>query len=810
MLRVYEIGKEYDDKIALNGIDLTFPDKGLVIIKGESGSGKTTLLNLLTAHDYPTSGKITFDGVEINTKNSEKYRKAHCSNIYQDYMLIEDMTVGENIELALQAYGARYTSSDVEELLSKVGIPREYITKQASKMSGGEKQRVSIARAIAKDNAMVFADEPTGNLDSQNGEIVMEILKEISKERLVVVVSHNEVFNVKYADYTVELVDGVVESSNLPQIEEEREEEKGELYKSKSKLKFKELIKLSSWGFKKNRAKSVVSIIAFMVFCLLSLTFTVLSFADMNYALAKSFEKCERKNFITGFVRDDRLTYRGMEKFEEKLNNECSKIFKLDYSASGHSYKYYFGEEDSEAANKFNAAYEISSSGKGYCYPNIDNQLIYNPKIGMDVEVLYGDFPKEYHEVMLPYCFAKYMAVAYVDYKCDDVKDLIGKEIKYGAKEDSAIKLKICGIFEEGEYFTDFDKPQSKEVVEYYRDNNMLASCAVFHPDIYETWLNDAWNSNLINFSNYLYFKNKDDRRIMHDLDPCGYDRFSEYAKQYPPLKEGEIYIGKRAAQILNLQVGDTVLDTQFGDMVTDMDIDFSRFVIKDIFEIPGNLDFVMFPSDYFVDTLVKAKNINSLKGFYFNLKGKNDVYGYLNKVAKTGHQEKIWWEFPNCMDTAYTGNISVIPQFYYSLIDAWLYMIPLAVISMIGMLTMAFVSVSYLLASKGNSYNTLRSLGFGKGHIGLILAVQTFIMIGIGLILAVSICALGCHIFSNTYIKSELGTVAKLSTEVLLPMGFKAPLIVIGVSILLGLAIVFAKTVSIYRKSIAENKQSE
>ena len=809
MLKVYEIGKEYDDKIALNGIDLTFPDKGLLIIKGESGSGKTTLLNLLTAHDYPTSGIMTFDGVEINRKNSEKYRKAHCSNIYQDYMLIEDMTVGENIELALQAYGKRYTQEDVKALLGKVGIPEGFMTKQASKLSGGEKQRVSIARAIAKDNAMVFADEPTGNLDSQNGEIVMEILKDISKERLVVVVSHDEVFNVKYADYTVELVDGVVESSNLPQIEEEREE-KSELFKSKSRLKFKELIKLSSWGFKKNRAKSVVSIIAFMVFCLLSLTFTVLSFADMNYALAKSFEKCERKNFITGLVRDDRLTYRGMEKFEEKLDNECSKVLNINgfNSNGGHSYEYYFGEEDRVAANKFNAVYEINPGNFGH-YPNISKQLIYNPQISMDVEVLYGAFPKEYHEVMLPYCFAKYMAVAYVDYKCDDVKDLIGKEIKYGAK-DGAIKLKICGIFEEGEYFTDFDKPQSEEVVEYYRDINMLASCAVFHPDIYETWLNDAWNSNLINFSNYLYFKNKDDRRLLQDLDPCGYDRFSDYAKQYPPLKEGEIYMGKGVAQILNLQVGDTVLDTQFGDMVTDFDIDFSSFVIKDIFEIPGNPDFIMFPSDYFINELVKDKNVHSLKGFYFNLKGKNDVYGYLNKVAKTGHQEKIWWEFPNCMDTAYTGNISVIPQFYYSLIDAWLYMIPLAVISMIGMLTMAFVSISYLLASKGNSYNTLRSLGFGKGHIGLILAVQTFIMIGIGLILAVSICALGCHIFSNIYIESKLGTVAKLSTEVLLPMGFKAPLIVIGVSILLGLAIVFAKTVSIFRKSIAENKQSE
>ena len=212
MLKLNGISRAYEDKIALNGIDLTFPDKGLVIIKGESGSGKTTLLNLLTAHDYPTSGIMTFDGVEINRKNSEKYRKAHCSNIYQDYMLIEDMTVGENIELALQAYGKRYTQEDIKTLLAKVGISEEYMTKQASKLSGGEKQRVSIARAIAKDKAMIFADEPTGNLDSQNGETVMEILKEISKERLVVVVSHNESFNAKYADYTVELIDGVVES----------------------------------------------------------------------------------------------------------------------------------------------------------------------------------------------------------------------------------------------------------------------------------------------------------------------------------------------------------------------------------------------------------------------------------------------------------------------------------------------------------------------------------------------------------------------------------------------------------------------
>ncbi len=78
MLKLNGISRAYDDKIALSDIDLTFPDKGLVIIKGESGSGKTTLLNLLTAHDHPTSGIMTYNGVEINRKNSEKYRKAHC------------------------------------------------------------------------------------------------------------------------------------------------------------------------------------------------------------------------------------------------------------------------------------------------------------------------------------------------------------------------------------------------------------------------------------------------------------------------------------------------------------------------------------------------------------------------------------------------------------------------------------------------------------------------------------------------------------------------------------------------------------
>ena len=325
MLEVIEICKEYNDKVAIDSVNLIFPDKGLVIIKGESGCGKTTLLNLLTAHDYPTSGVMEFNGVEINSKNSELYRKTYCSNIYQDYMLIEDMTVCENIELAMQAYGEEYTLDSIKALLNKVGIPDEYIKKQASKLSGGEKQRVSIARAIAKENAMIFADEPTGNLDSQNGEMIMDLLKEISKDRLVVVVSHHEGFNANYADYTVELVDGVVESCDLPQ-KVDKEDNIEIKFENKSKLKFRSLVKLAFWGYKKNKAKSIASIFTFVILSILSIVFAALSFGNLNYAYAQSINKCEKKNV---FAEVSNISNRNPnpQRFMDKLSYGCAEVF---------------------------------------------------------------------------------------------------------------------------------------------------------------------------------------------------------------------------------------------------------------------------------------------------------------------------------------------------------------------------------------------------------------------------------------------------------------------------------------------------
>ncbi len=806
MLKLNGISRAYDDKIALNGIDLTFPDKGLVIIKGESGSGKTTLLNLLTAHDYPTSGAMTFDGVEINRNNSEKYRKAHCSNIYQDYMLIEDMTVGENIELALQAYGKRYTQEDIKALLGKVGIPEGFMTKQASKLSGGEKQRVSIARAIAKDNAMVFADEPTGNLDSQNGEIVMEILKEISKERLVVVVSHNEAFNVKYADYTVELVDGVVESSNLPQIEEEREE-KSELFKSKSKLKFKELIKLSSWGFKKNRAKAVVSVVAFVMLSILSLIFTVCALCDVNLSYSKSLSKCDRKNFMANIINST-CNAGDIDRFEKSLDNRCSEVYNC-------LNKFNIGKIDLEASAKFSERYQLPNEKHSYTgnlpqrfIPYICYGIVYNPQISVDVENLHGEFPKAYNDIMLPYCLAWYMSEACVDYKTDDVRNLIGREIKY-IHFGGDIGYRICGIFDEGMYYTDFKTPQSKNIVKYYNDTNIMGISVILAPDVKEFWYNNACRNRIVDFHSDFYIKNL-------AVNVYGYDRFSKYAEKYSALSDNEIYLASSVAHNLNIKVGDVLTDTKYfildannGKLV---DKNFDGLVVKDIFDMSDYGAFAIFSSTYFKNNFIKEASPAKLRGFYFNMKDVDNVYGFLNKITAVGYEEKIWQsnEIENNIDSVNGENLYLTTGMYASILGyRYIAFLPLCIIAMLGLVTMGFVSTNFLISSKGDSYNILRALGFGRGSIALIISIQVFALIALGCVFGISISAVGCQLFSKAYAKSKLGIAAKLSSEVLLPIGYVAPFIAISISVLTGIVLVVVKTYMLFSKSLIENKNN-
>lgn len=200
---------------AINNTSLNLPDSGLVALLGESGCGKTTMLNAIGGLDKVKSGKIIINGKKITRHDMhgvDKIRNLSVGYIFQDYKLIDDISVFDNVALALKMVGIKDKEEQkarVEYVLDKLGILR-YRKRPAGTLSGGERQRVGIARALVKNPDIILADEPTGNLDSKNSVEIMNIIKKISSDRLVILVTHERPLAQFYADRIIEVVDGSV------------------------------------------------------------------------------------------------------------------------------------------------------------------------------------------------------------------------------------------------------------------------------------------------------------------------------------------------------------------------------------------------------------------------------------------------------------------------------------------------------------------------------------------------------------------------------------------------------------------------
>lgn len=199
----------------INDTTLELGSKGLVALLGPSGSGKTTMLNAIGGLDKVNSGDIFVDGVKITSKSASKIdeiRNLNIGYIFQDYKLIDNMTVYENVAMVLRMIGIKdeeEIKKRINYILETLGIYR-YRNRMADMLSGGERQRVGIARAIAKNPKIIIADEPTGNLDSANSIEIMNIIKAISREKLVVLVTHEVELAKFYASRIIEIKDGKV------------------------------------------------------------------------------------------------------------------------------------------------------------------------------------------------------------------------------------------------------------------------------------------------------------------------------------------------------------------------------------------------------------------------------------------------------------------------------------------------------------------------------------------------------------------------------------------------------------------------
>ena len=266
MLKLEDITKDYksaDNVVhALKGVNIEFRESEFVSILGQSGCGKTTLLNIIGGLDRYTSGNLIINGKstkDFKDKDWDAYRNYSIGFVFQNYNLISHQTILSNVELALTLSGVdkKERKKRAIEALKKVGL-EEQIHKKPNQVSGGQMQRVAIARAIVNNPDIILADEPTGALDSKTSKQVMDILKEIAQEKLVIMVTHNGELAEEYSTRIIRILDGVITDDSNP-YKTEKLEENREKEKRRTSIKFLTALNLSLNNLMTKKGRTILT-----------------------------------------------------------------------------------------------------------------------------------------------------------------------------------------------------------------------------------------------------------------------------------------------------------------------------------------------------------------------------------------------------------------------------------------------------------------------------------------------------------------------------------------------------------------------
>ena len=320
----------------LTDVSITFPDNGLVCVVGKSGSGKTTLLNILSGAISMDSGDYFIDDVNTKDLNSLEWsnlRGNFFGYIFQNYNLLESNTVYENVKIATLNLTNDVNDSEIDIILEQLDILK-LKDKLVNELSGGEKQRVAIARSIIKKSKVILADEPTGSLDYENGSNVFEILKDISKDRLVIVVTHDIEFSNKYADYIIKLSYGKIVDNNLNFNSTEK---KLDSFKSKE-FNFNDMLELKNIIIKKNIIKNIFSVILYsLITMILCITLHISIFNQNKYIYDVIADEKIEYNYISESPNSlDGLTYINISKI--KLDNyDNNKVYLKQFNLNNYN-----------------------------------------------------------------------------------------------------------------------------------------------------------------------------------------------------------------------------------------------------------------------------------------------------------------------------------------------------------------------------------------------------------------------------------------------------------------------------------------
>lgn len=433
--KVFGSDKNGTKQIALNDINLGFEKQEFVSILGPSGGGKSTLLNIIAGLDVPTTGDLLIEGKstkKYKEKDWDIYRKNNIGFVFQSFNLIEHLTALENVEIVMNLSGLskKARRKRAKELLTKVGLG-ERLNHVPGMLSGGQKQRVAIARALANDPDIILADEPTGALDTKTGIEIMNLLKSVAADKLIIMVTHNKDLAYKYSSRVVSIFDGKIINDEILSTKKDKIETTP-LNKKNKAMPFLEAFKLSMKNMTKKKGRVILTAIAGSI---------GIAGISLVMGLGNGTNKYINEEMVK-FGSSNVITVSATKKEDDELKKITDKK-EYDFIKKN--------DEVLDIRQKLSdqgtwLVDDVNSDGSAYALAAPKNQSYLKKFID-------GELPKEgKNEVLINQAYARFILETLNDKDSDNIKRAIGKKVELdltSAGFQGSQKFEVSGIVNE-------------------------------------------------------------------------------------------------------------------------------------------------------------------------------------------------------------------------------------------------------------------------------------------------------------------------------------------------------------------------
>ena len=772
MLKVENLTKTYENGVeALRGVSFDTPNYGMIAVVGSSGCGKSTLLNVLSGIDEKSDGEIFIFGEKCNPREI----KSTFATIYQDYKLIENLSVIDNILVAKELVASDYSIEQIDALLDKLGI-FECKNEKVLSLSGGQKQRVAIARALVQKPKIIFADEPTGNLDSKNSKNIFGLLQELAKDILIIVVTHDVETIKNYANRMLRLQDGViVEDKELTELSVCQNVEKtqniGVQKAKKIGLSFKTTM---SVAIAFNKAK-VGRRIAFMVMTtiLLMMLMFCCNWASIDYEtmVRATYDKRNVSNMVISeyskYEKVSRVIGNGT--FTATTHNDLTEISKYLKDKKGiNSAKVYTNVTDIFGIDtEFTGTltYDINEKmlnlqDVAYGYAFIDKYIVTNDLESLGISLIQGRQPEKLGEIAIPKSKLIYFN-AVGGYRDKDTYEIVAVENIF---EHNFYGIKIVGVFDDGvvvpEKFakpiSEFESEDEQEAYSYVIDKILAQSVIV------STAWSDVWDATMYiespgkvknNQGQYVHTLMTTDNAKYNNIGVAPANSLTAHITGVDSVEKGTVLMSNHYAMFKNLNDGDAILlstmlvrgDVQDlgGEYTIDrnirMNIKFKVKIDARLNDI-NNLGILYNEEDY--KMMMGGYEKSQLNKIIFNMDSLSaGELKQLNAQAKKLYGGKSYDNYYQSMlDFIIDDGILITSEYAeMRMIGNYVFIVASIILAaVVGVLI--YNSIGIIITSKANDLLILKSLGAKKLDYFKIYGIFTIIQLLIELIIGIGV----------------------------------------------------------------------